>query len=129
MSDFLNAISAVFVIFLILSLGYFMGHVGWITTSEKRFISKFVVNIAVPANCITGILKNFSRAQLFDAGKQVFVGTTVVALSLLISATVATLLRLPRNRWGIFVAMAGISNTMFIGLPVTNQLFGPVSFP
>ena len=129
MAEFFNALSAVFVIFLILSLGYLMGHLGWLTASEKKFISKYVVNIAVPINCISGILKNFTRAQLFEAGKQVLVGATVVALSLLISAAVATLLKLPRNRWGVFVAMAGISNTMFIGLPVTNQLFGPVSLP
>jgi len=128
-AEFFNALSAVFVIFLILSLGYLMGHFGWLTASEKKFISKYVVNIAVPINCVTGILNNFTRSQLFDAGKQVLVGATVVALSLLISAAVATLLKLPRNRWGVFVAMAGISNTMFIGLPVTNQLFGPVSLP
>lgn len=129
MAEFFNALSAVFVIFLILSLGYWMGHLGWLTASEKKFISKYVVNIAVPVNCVTGILKNFTRDELFGAGKQVLVSATVVALSLLISAAAATLLKLPRSRWGVFVAMGGISNTMFIGLPVTNQLFGPASLP
>lgn len=129
MAEFFNALSAVFVIFLILALGYWLGHVGWLTASEKKFISKYVVNIAVPINCVTGVLKNFTRAELFDAGKMVLVAAIVVGLSLLLSAGVGKLLRLPRNRWGVFVAMAGISNTMFIGMPVTNQLFGPVSLP
>lgn len=129
MTEFFNALSAVFVIFLILALGYWMGHLGWLTAREKSFISKYVVNIAVPINCVTGILKNFTRDQLFDAGKQAFVAAIVVALSLLISMTAATLLKLPRNRWGVFAAMGGISNTMFIGLPVTNQLFGPAGLP
>ena len=129
MAEFFNALSAVFVIFLILSLGYWLGHVGWLTASEKKFISKYVVNVAVPVNCVTGVLKNFTRAELFDAGKMVMVAAIVVGLSLLLSAGVASLLKLPRNRWGVFVAMAGISNTMFIGMPVTNQLFGAVSLP
>lgn len=129
MAEFFNALSAVVVIFLILALGYWMGHLGWLTASEKKFISKYVVNIAVPINCVTGILKNFTRSELFHAGKQVLVSAVVVGLSLLISAAVASVLKLPRNRWGVFVAMAGISNTMFIGLPVTNQLFGPASLP
>ena len=48
---------------------------------------------------------------------------------MLASATVATLLRLPHERWGVFVAMAGFSNTLFIGIPVCTQLFGDVSMP
>ena len=68
MTEFFNALSAVFVIFLILALGYWMGHLGWLTAREKNFICKYVVNIAVPVNCITGILKNFTRDQLIDAG-------------------------------------------------------------
>jgi len=128
-AEFFNAVSAVLVIFLILSVGWVLGRLGWLTASEKSFISKYVVNIAVPINCIVGVLDNFSRDDLFAAGVQFFAGLIVVALSLLISAAVATALKLPRNRWGVFVAMGGISNTMFIGLPVTQQLFGPVSLP
>ena len=50
MADFLNAVSAVFVIFLLLSVGYLLGHLGWLSKNEKGFISKYVVNIAVPVN-------------------------------------------------------------------------------
>ena len=129
MGEFFNAMSAVFVIFLIMMVGYMLGHLGWLTASEKRFISLYVVNIAVPINCIVGMLGNFSREQLMSAGVMIFTGMCVVFLSLVLGGVVATALKLPRNRWGVFVAMAGISNTMFIGLPLTQQLFGPVSLP
>ena len=59
MADFLNAVSAVFVIFLLLSVGYLLGHLGWLSKNEKGFISKYVVNIAVPVNCVVGMMKNF----------------------------------------------------------------------
>ena len=36
---------------------------------------------------------------------------------------------LPRERWGVFVAMAGLSNTIFIGIPVCTQLFGEACMP
>lgn len=129
MADFFNAVSAVFVIFLLLSVGYLVGHLGWLTKNEKGFISKYVVNIAVPVNCVVGMLKNFSHDALLQAGIHLVVGLLVVGLTLLLGAAVATLLKLPKNRWGIFVAMAGISNSLFIGLPVTQQLFGEVSLP
>lgn len=129
MAEFFNAVSAVFVIFLIQSVGYLLGHLGWLTANEKKFISKYVVNIAVPVNCIVGMLKNFTREDLMRAGIPLLIGVLVVGASLLLGAAVATVLKLPRNRWGVFVAMSGISNTMFIGLPVTQQLFGPESLP
>lgn len=129
MADFFNALSAVFVIFLLLSVGYLLGRLGWLTGKEKGFISKYVVNIAVPVNCVVGMMKNFSHDDLMEAGINLVVGLLVVGVCLIISAVVATALKLPRNRWGLFVAMAGISNSLFIGLPVTQQLFGEVSLP
>ena len=129
MSDFFNALSAVFVIFLLLSVGYLLGHLGWLTGKEKGFISKYVVNIAVPVNCVVGMMKNFSHDDLMEAGINLVVGLLAVGISLVLAAVLATLLKLPRNRWGLFVAMAGISNSLFIGLPVTQQLFGEVSLP
>lgn len=129
MAEFFNAISAVLIIFLIMSVGYLLGKLGWLTASEKRFISKYVVNIAVPVNCVVGILKNFAREDLLHAGRQLLVGVTVVGLTLVLSGLVGKVMGLPRDRWGVFVAMAAISNTMFIGLPVTQQLFGSVSLP
>ena len=129
MADFLNAVSAVLVIFLLLSVGYLLGHLGWLSKNEKGFISKYVVNIAVPVNCVVGMLKNFSHEALLEAGINLVVGLLSLAASLTLAAVVATLLKLPRNRWGLFVAMAGISNSLFIGLPVTQQLFGEVSLP
>ena len=48
---------------------------------------------------------------------------------LTLGVAAAALLRLPRERWGVFVAMAGLSNTIFIGIPVCTQLFGETCMP
>lgn len=129
MAGFLNAVSAVFVIFLLMSVGYGLGHIGWLTASEKKFISKFVINVAVPLNCVVSVLNNFTRDDLLGAGWKLLAAWLVVLVSLLLSAGVATMLKLPKNRWGVFVCMGGISNTMFIGLPMVEQLFGAVGIP
>ena len=78
MADFFNAVSAVFVIFLLLGVGYLLGRLGWLTKQEKGFISKYVVNIAVPVNCVVGMMKNFSHDALMQAGIHLVVlGTDV----------------------------------------------------
>jgi len=81
MSGFFNAVSACLVVLLLMAVGYFMGVKGWMTAAEKNFLSRFIINIAVPANCIVGLLNNLDRAELARAGVQLlsvlFIGIPV----------------------------------------------------
>ena len=129
MTGFFNAVSACLVLVLLMAVGYFMGARGWMTAAEKKFLSRFIINIAVPANCIVGLLNNLDRAGLVQAGPQVAAALLGVGATLLLSMGAVALLRLPRARWGVFAAMAGLSNTLFIGIPVCTQLFGEVCMP
>ncbi|MBQ8852088.1 MAG: AEC family transporter, partial [Oscillibacter sp.] len=52
-----------------------------------------------------------------------------VATNFVLGMILATLLKLPKNRWGVFVPMVGLSNTLFIGMPLSTQLFGEVCLP
>ena len=129
MEGLLNAISASFVLLLLMAVGYFMGRLGWMTASEKRFLSKYIVNIAVPCNCVTGLLNNLDHDSLLQAGIMVIAAMLGVTVTLGLSLVLAKLLRLPQERWGVFVSMASFSNTLFIGLPVSTQLFGDACIP
>lgn len=129
MSGFLNAVSACSVLMLLMAVGYFMGRLGWMTGAEKKFLNKYIVNIAVPANCLVSLLKNLDRDDLAQAIPQLITVMLGLAATLLLSMGAATLLRLPRNRWGVFVAMGGLSNTLFVGLPICMQLFGEPGIP
>lgn len=129
MAGFFNAVSACLVLVLLMAVGYFMGVRGWMTAAEKKFLSRFIINIAVPANCIVGLLNNLDRDGLIQAGPMVAAALLGVGTTLLLSVGLASLLRLPRARWGVFATMAGLSNTLFIGIPVCTQLFGEASVP
>ena len=129
MAGFFNALSACLVLLMLMAVGYFMGARGWMTAREKGFVSKYIINIAVPCNCIVGLLDNLDRSSLMQAGGMVATAILSVVITVLASAGVAMLLRLPHERWGVFVAMAGFSNTLFIRIPVCTQLFGETSMP
>lgn len=129
MADFFNAVSAVFLVFCLMAVGYVLGRLGWMTKAEKKFISRFVVNIAVPCNTIVGLVNNLDRDGLFHAGSMMLSAMAGILLTLLLGAIAATLLKLPKNQWGVFASMAGTSNTLFIGLPMSTQLFGDISIP
>ena len=129
MAGFFNALSASLVLLMLMSVGYFMGMRGWMTQREKNFISKYVVNIAVPCNCVSGLLNNLDHDSLFQAAWMVLAALLGIGATLLLSVGLACLLRLPRERWGVFVVMAALSNTLFIGIPVSTQLFGEACMP
>lgn len=129
MEGFFNALSASLVLLMLMSVGYIMGRLGWMTQREKNFISKYVVNIAVPCNCISGLLNNLDHDSLAQAGLMVICGLLGVGTTLLVSVILSWLLRLPRERRGVFAVMAGFSNTLFIGIPVSTQLFGDACMP
>lgn len=129
MAGLINSVSAVLMIFMLMAVGYVLGKLKWMTGSEKKFVSRFVVNIAVPLNCIVGLQKNLNHDDLVQAGWMIATAFTGIVITLVMSGIVATVLKLPRSRWGVFTAMAGTSNTLFIGLPMTTQLLGEVSVP
>ena len=89
MDGFFSAISASLVLLLLMAVGYFMGKIGWMTASEKRFLSKYIVNIAVPCNCITGLLNNLDHDSLLQAGIMVLSGMMGVAVTLVLSMALA----------------------------------------
>ncbi len=129
MAEFFNALAAVLMLFSLMAVGYALGWMGWMTAAEKKFISRFVVNIAVPFNCIVGLVNNLNHDDLLQAGVMMGSAVMSIALTLLLGAGAAVLLKLPKNQWGVFVSMAGTSNTLFIGLPLSTQLFGEVCIP
>ena len=126
---FFNALSAVIVLLLLMMVGYWMGHQGWMGVSEKRFLGKFIINIAVPCNCLVGILNNLDRGMLNEAGVMVACAMLGVAANFLLGMVLGTLLKLPRKQWGVFVPMVALSNTLFIGMPLSTQQFGEVCLP
>lgn len=129
MTGFFNALSASLVLLMLMSVGYFMGVLGWMTAQEKKFVSKYIVNIAVPCNCLVGLMNNLSHDQLAQAGVMLLSALLGVGATMLLSMALGTALKLPRERWGVFVLMAGLSNTLFIGIPVSTQLFGDACLP
>ena len=86
MAGFLNAVSACLVLLLLMSVGYLMGRLGWMTAAEKKFVSKYIINIAVPCNCIVGLLNNLDRNFLAEAGGMMAIGIMSVIITVLVLA-------------------------------------------
>lgn len=127
LQTFFNSISAVLVVMIIMGIGYFMGHKGWMKAEHKPLMYKLIIWVAMPALCINNMQANFTRDMLKGAGALMTVPLLNILLLTLIAALTAKLLKLPRNRVGVFIVMCCLSNSIFIGYPMCLELLGDAS--
>ena len=129
LQTFFNSISAVLVVMIIMAVGYFMGHKGWMKAEHKPLMYKLIIWVAMPALCLNSIQENFTREMLKGAGALMAVPLLNIGLLTLLAALIARLLKLPRKRTGVFITMCCLSNSIFIGYPMCLELLGEECVP
>lgn len=129
MSVFLNSISGVLVILVMISVGYFLARAGWFDEHSSRLIARLVTQIALPCYMLDTITRNFTTAELSQLLPNLKFPVVSMLILFGISVAVARLLQIRRSRRGLFESMFFNSNTVFIGLPINMALFGAKSVP
>ena len=129
MDTFLHAISSVTLILLLTATGYFCAAKGWLDAHAKAFISKFLMTLAIPMMCIYSFQINLSREMLEQSVAMLLTGVCACAVDFVLAFALAKLMRLPRQKLGIFVMMCSVSNCVFIGLAMCTELFGSECAP
>ena len=129
MAQFFSAVTAVAVILALVLTGVFCGWRGWMKPADKNFCVKVVINIGIPAMCLSNMLTQVDLALLRECGVLVLLATADLLIMLTASLLLVKLLRIPRERAGSFVVMCAFANSMFIGMPVCTLLFGDAATP
>lgn len=124
----MSAVEAVVVMLLLIGSGVLVYRLGWVTDGVLTFVSKTVVNVALPCSMFFTFLSDYSRQKLLDIFPLVPIPFVAIVVSLVLARVLAQLF-VPPGRRGVFTAMVGFSNTIFIGLPVNLLLLGPAGVP
>lgn len=119
-----NAIQVVLTIFIMIGLGFFLSRKGFLDASGNRLLSNLVVRVALPGTIISNLFTKFDRATLLGSGTALLVPLIGMSINFPISLLLSRLLKIPKNRQGVFFALTTFSNTVFIGFPVTRALLG-----
>ncbi|HRW24620.1 MAG TPA: AEC family transporter [Spirochaetia bacterium] len=139
----LNALGSVFSVLLIIALGFALAKRSWFSASGSagggangggedfggKLISRLVVNVALPAYMIANLMGGYDRARLLSMLPGLPIPFLSMAAAFALSAAIAALFRIRKERRGAFSSMASLSNTIFIGLPVNMMIFGDDSLP
>ena len=116
------------VIFSVLMLiGYVIARKGLVDRSFGRSASWLALNVFLPATILNSV---FISGNDFDASalpKLMLVLTLALGVGFLFAALIIRFLpvRHDAKRAPVFELLVGLSNTMFVGLPVAQSLFGP----
>lgn len=129
MQTFLHAVSSVTIILLLTATGYLCAAKGWMRAEDKRFLSKYLMTVGIPVMLIYGMQNNLTRADVLAAPRLLLVPLAVISLCVALSIAVGRAMKLPRRQLGVFVMMASMSNTIFVGLAMCLELFGEVATP
>lgn len=129
MAVFIRSVSGVLIILVMIGLGYVLSRRGWFDEQAPKLIARLVTQIALPAYMISTITAKFSAETL----KRTLPDLRFPVVSMLIMFGLSILafhiFRIHPNRRGLFESMFLNSNTVFVGLPVNQALFGEKSLP
>ena len=129
METFLHAVASVTIILLLTATGYFCAVKGWMTVQVKTFISRYLMTVGIPVMLIYGMQKNLSRADVLAAPRLLLIPLLVIPCCVVLSLLTGRLMKLPHRQLGVFVMMAAMGNTIFIGLAMCIELFGDIATP
>lgn len=129
MENLLNSIQSVALIVLLILAGYVFAAKGWFTEQDKKFVSGYLMKLAIPCVCINSMRAHLTMDMLRDAGPLLLIPALVNTLCFLLSYAAGRLLKLPRESLGVFMMLCGLPNSLFIGYPLCIQLFGEEASP
>lgn len=129
MDIFLRSISGILVILGMILVGFIIGEKGWFDDKSRGLLAKLVTQVALPCYMLYTITQRFTAADLLIMLPALRFPALSMVILLGIATAVARIFAVRQDRRGLFISMFFNSNTIFVGLPINQALFGDASIP
>ena len=129
MEIFLRSISGILVILGMILVGFVIGEKGWFDDKSRGLLAKLVTQVALPCYMLYTITQRFTAADLLKMLPALRFPALSMVILLGIATGVARIFAVRQDRRGLFISMFFNSNTIFVGLPINQALFGDASIP
>ena len=129
MDIFLRSISGILVILGMILVGFVIGEKAWFDDKSRGLIAKLVTQVALPCYMLYTITQRFTAADLLKMLPALRFPALSMVILLGIATGVARIFAVRQDRRGLFISMFFNSNTIFVGLPINQALFGDASIP
>lgn len=122
--DFSAVYSQIAMLFLLIITGYLLGQLKMITKEMIQSLTSFILNIALPALIIAGMMIPRTPEKLKDSVLMLVIAFSIYAASFLIGKLVTKMIKPPKAHQGIYEFSLMFSNVGFMGFPVIATIFG-----
>lgn len=131
MGIFLHAVQGVAVIVVLIAIGFYITGRPWFGgQGGPEVVSKLAVNLAIPVYLFYTVVTTYqSREQLLEILQGVPVPFFNIGILFLFALVLVKVLKVKQGQRGLFMDMVALSNTILVGIAVTDALFGPESTP
>ncbi len=117
------------VIAIVVLLGYWLACFKWFEEREFALFARLVISVTLPCYMIFNFVSNSELRGLLNSGKGILVPFLSILASYVLALGLGKISGVPQKRFGVFRVTFAMSNTIFVGLPLTQVLFGEKALP
>lgn len=125
----INGIISVLVVFVLLAVGFYFTHRKKWPDNTNQVFSITVVRIAAPSLAVISIAHRFTPDLLKSAFWNLLLIAATIFIMHLIALLLGRLFKLETKKKAVFITTFTFNNTMFIGLPINQIVFGNDGLP
>ena len=115
----------IFVVLMV--IGYLCAHTGYLSNAFVADASKLTLNFFLVATIINSVFSSGMESSFGEIAKVIGVMCLMLAISYIIAFTSMKLTKLPENRKPVYEMLVSNGNSLFIALPVAQQVYGSLS--
>ena len=126
---FYNAIQSILTLTILMAIGYYLAGRKWFGGGPAIF-SKYCADISIPAYMVYNIITVCpTRADLWKLFCSLPIPLCTIIVGFLFALLLAKLARVEPGRRGVFLCSVTFSNTVLVGFPIIQALFGEEATP
>lgn len=127
--DFSVLIGKMLIFSVLMLIGYVFARRGLVDRSFGRAASMLVLNVFLPATILNSVLVADLALNPGELGRLMLILCLTIGVGCVLGALAARLTPIGRDpdKGPVFELLLGLSNTMFIGMPIAQELYGPVA--
>ena len=127
MAIFMQSVAGVLVILGLIIVGYFLA--GWFDEQQTKLIAKLVTQVSLPCYMIVTITQKFNAKNLLQMLPDLSYPVISMLFLMVLAMVLTQVFKIEPKKHGLFISMFFNSNTVFVGLPINQALFGDKSIP
>lgn len=114
---------------VLMLLGYVFARKGLVDRGFGRAASMLVLNVFLPATILNSVFVSDMTLDAGELGRLMLLLFLTLGVGFVFAALLMRFLPIRKDpaRAPVYELLLGLSNTMFIGMPVAQELFGPVA--